>query len=257
MKYSPINILDDVEIYTGSMSYAIAGKESNNILDNDTLRVYASLGNIDVSIFNIGGASMDFVSLVNVFFDETLTIQLYDVGNSLLYEETFGVNDWTGLDNKYIYMLVPSNIEYIDRIRVFTTGDDYTENWIGYIWAGMLIDIGCFEFQGIKPVSVSNDSVQISRTNHPHINESYLYRELDFTSKVTNDWKTVRAYGEIILSDGYGKGRPWIIEEEPFDGEMMFAILDAPKIQNDYIYVNVSTRNNNGGQFTLGLREVT
>lgn len=256
MKFSPLNILIDDDIYSGSAVPVVAGKESDNILSDDIKRVYATLGDLDVSVFNLGGVSLDVVALMNVYFDQTLTIQLYDAGNSLLYEETFTVNDWDGLDNKCIYMEVPDSIEYIDRIRVFTTGEDYIEKWIGYIWAGMLLDLGCFEEFKFKYVSISNDNVQISRTNHPHINESYLYEKLEFTTKKLNTFLNMRAYGRILLTDGYGKGRPWIIDEAPFSGEIIYANLDAPKIQPDYIYVKGRDTNDNA-QFTIGLREVT
>jgi hypothetical protein len=256
MKFSPLNILLDDDITVGSFSFPVAGKESSNILLDDTLRVYASVGDLDISIFGLGGVSLDVVALMNVYFDQTMTIQLYDAGNTLLHEETFTVLDWYGFDYKYIYMLVPDDIEYIERIRVFTTGDDYTEKWIGYAWAGMLLDFGCIEDKKVKIASISNDGVQIGRTNHPHINESYLYREIDFTTNKRTNFETLRALAEIILTDSYGKGRPWIMDWPPFYGEMIFGNLDSGKVQLDWIYVDNDT-DTDTAQTTIGVREVT
>jgi hypothetical protein len=257
MKTSPLNLLIQTGIGAASSSVEVEGKEAANILVDDSLNVYASQGNFDVTIFNVGSISLDVIALVNVYFDEQLVIELYDAANIMLYSQTFTPADMSGFEIKYIYMEVPATVEYINKIRVYSLGgDDYTEKYIGYIWAGLLIDFGCIE--SCQPMSMSNDAVQISRTDHPDINESYLYRELDLTIKKETEFKSARTAVESILTDGYGKGRPWILDEDLFDGEMIFAMLDSGKVKYDVKYTAQKLNGSNWiTQFTIGLREVT
>lgn len=257
MKTSPLNLLIQTGIGAASSSVEVDGKEASNILVNDSLNVYASTGNFDVTIFNVGSISLDIIALVNVYFDETLVIELYDAANILLYSQSFTPADMSGFEIKYIYMEVPATVEYINRIRVYSLGgDDYTEKYIGYIWAGLLIDFGCIE--SCQPQSISNDSVQISRTDHPDINESYLYREIDVTTRKEVPFKSIRTAVEAILTDGYGKGRPWILDEDVFDGEMIYAMLDSGKVKYDTKYTAQPLNGSNWiTQITIGLREVT
>jgi hypothetical protein len=257
MKTSPLNLLIQTGIGAASSSIEVAGKEAANILVDDSLNVYASIGNFDVTVFNVGDISLDVIALMNVYFDESLVIELYDAANILIYSETFSPADMSGFEFKGIYMEVPATVEYINKIRVYSLGgDDYTEKYIGYIWAGLLIDFGCIE--SCQPQSNSNDSIQVSRTDHPDINESYLYRELDVTVRKEIEFKSARAAVEAILTDGYGKGRPWILDEDLFDGEMIFAIMDSGKVKYNVKYTAQKINGSNWiTQFTIGLREVT
>jgi hypothetical protein len=256
MKTSATNILIDTGIGAASTSIEVAGKEASNLLIDDILRVYASIGNFDATVFGIGGQTIYFVAVMNVYFDSGMTVELYNAAGAILYTESCTTADWSGFENKNVYCEITAGVANVDRIRIYSTGgDDYIEKWAGYIWAGSLIDFGCIA--SCKPMSMSNDSVQISRTNHPDVNESYLYRDMDITTRKEIDFKTARGYAEQILTDGYGKGRPWILDEDMFGGECHFANLDSNKIALNPFNFSSKPGQVKSAQFTIGLREVT
>jgi hypothetical protein len=256
MKTSATNLLIDVTIGAASSSMEIAGKEAANILDNDILKVYAAIGNFDITIFNVGGITFDFIALMNVYFDSGLTIQLYNSALALIYSESFTSTDWSGFELKNIYMAISATITDINQIRIFSTGgDNYTEKWCGYIWGGLHLDFGCIEAG--KPKSVSNDNIQISRTDHPDVNESYLYRGLDLTIKKESDFKDTRAMVEQVLTDGYGRGRPWYFDDNLFENELLYANMDSGKVEFNVFPFSSKTGKKFSTQFTIGLREVT
>lgn len=259
MKTMITNIIDSTIVTVGaaSTSAVVAGKEADNLLVSDILMVYAAVGNFDVSVFGIGGQTVDCVAICNCYFDNTMTLEFYDAGDALVYTHTFTVNDLHGFDFLGCYVLLPVGIDYVHRIRLFSSGgDDYTEKYVGYVYAGTAVDIGCVE--SCQPQSLSNDDVQISRSNHPDISESYLYRELDFTTKKEIDFKDLRTIIEAILSDGYGKGRPWILEEAPFNGEMIFGNMDSGKVKfNLFKFESKTSGCGYSAQVTLGIREIT
>lgn len=256
MKTSAANILIDISIGAASSSMEIAGKEAANILDNDILKVYASIGNFDITIFNIGGIPLDFVALMNIYFDSGLTIQLYDSTLALIYSESFTTADWSGFELKNIYMAIPATVTDINQIRVYSTGgDDYIEKYCGYIWTGLHLDFGCIE--ACKPKSISNDNIQISRTDHPDVNESYLYRGMDLTIKKESDFKDTRSIVEQILTDGYGNGRPWYFDDDLFEDELLYANMDSGKVEYNIFHFSSKIGKKFSTQFTIGLREVT
>jgi len=257
MKTSITNILISPTIDAVSAVACVTGKEGDNILDDNIRRVYAVSGNLDVSVYNIGYlTSVDFIALFNVYFDSQLILELYDLSDVLLATYIFDTTDMIGFQIKNLYVNVPATIIGIDRIRAYTTGSGGVTKWIGYIWAGDYTDFDCLE--KALPVSMSNDNVQVSRTNHPETNVSYKYRTFTVTLRKEHDFKVLRELIESIQLDGYGKGRPWLFDEVPFSGEMYFCIMDSGKVQHDlFDFQTVSGGTEYSSQSVFGLREVT
>jgi len=250
MKVSITNLLIGATASSGVL--ANPGEGASNILDEDTGMVYAVEGDLNLTISNIGGISSDMIALFNVYFDNSLTMTLYNSSDVVIGTATFTQADWTGWRRKALLY----NIPFVDLERIVITTDsieydDYIDKWIGYIWAGEWVDFSCME--NSQPFSKSNDTIIITRSNKPDENDSYEYRSFNITIKKYNAYKELREKVEQILYDGFGKGRPFLLNETPYDNELYFANLDSPTIGYDLQWIDDGYK----AQITIGARECT
>ena len=234
---------------------SVSGKGAENVLNKDTGRVHAVAGNMDLMIDDIGGVNAEIVCLFNVYFDDEMTVKLYDIYDNLISQMTFTESDWTGWKRKNI-LYYPTGVSGdLDKIVITTTGA-VSNQYIGYVWAGDWIDFSCLKVT--QPFSKSADSITITGSNRPVENQSFRFRTFNITTDNLQDFiDEVRPNMELILDDGFGKGRPFYFDDPPYNGELYFANLDSPNIGFDLIEMRENGSIVHKGQFSAGVREVT
>lgn len=254
-----------------------SGKEAENILDSNTLKVWGVTGADATLLVQIPTITFDTIALFNLTIRTSITINLYsDYPGSLIQTETIIASDFIGNESKNLFIDVDAipqgnadgfilgeyildeyivdgrgniSINYIEIICAGNLSNFQTS--IGYLWLGDLIDFGCAE--KIQPFDQSQDDVTVTRGNNPDVNERYDIQAYNVTLKKENDYETLRGNIRLILSDGFGTPRPYIIDE-PFLSvdEVLLGIMDSGKVGYDII----STDSGFIAQTTIGIREV-
>lgn len=250
MKTSITNKASDAT--ASSAVLAKSGEPASNVLLRDSGRTYAVNGNLDLTVDDLGGIETDFIALFNVFFDVDMTMTLYDSLGGFIESVTFTPSDWTGFEsNNLIYEPTTSPLD-LKSINITTTGAT-VDKYIGYIWVGDFIDFGCEE--AIQPFTNSNDKVTITRANTPDVNAGYEFDTFNITTNKNSDYKVLRDKFRLVFVDGFGRARPFYFDNVPFDGELVFGNLDAPRVGYDFFY-NKTSPTGYDAQATIGVREV-
>ena len=255
MKFGIENLLtvDNVTFYSDVAP--IRGGEETCMLDNDTQELCQyDEGDVNIRL-EFAALNIELIALFNIDFGTAITINTYPVyPGPVSNTKTYTLDELTGLQSKNAFLELTDKTA-ITAIELVITGYDYEsaiDTYIGYIWAGLEIDLGCVE--NIQPADISADEVVISRVNHPDVNDKYEYQTFDVTLKKDNEFETLRNNMRQILNTGYGTPRPWLFNEPFFPAdEIVLAILDSGKISYDIIPLSA------GGfitQTTIGIQEV-
>ena len=257
MQTSVYNNINNTGVTASSTSLEVAGKGIEKLLLQDSNRKYSSVGDIDGTISNLGSVNIQFIALFNVTFDASITIEAYDSGMGLLGSETFTTVNVANSRQKHVIWV--AELSGVDSIRVFTgagTATTGAESKVGYLWAGDWLNLGCP--MNAQPETESADVVQMSRTNTPDSQARYWFRSFSLTFAFET-WVLARTAIEQIISDGYGKPRPWYFNEYTnFQGELYYAIKDSPRDKYDIQYGPVKdSKFTLESQPTIGIREVT
>ena len=257
MKYGISNKLTTSNTtLTGSIT-AEAGKDEENILDEDTLYIYEfEEGDGTLLIEFTSNVDLDLISLFNVTCETSIKIDAYSdySTTTIAATKTTTAANLCGLDYKAAFLEFATTTS-IDAIKLTFAGTTATFlSGAGYIWAGEVIDLGCSE--ALKPSDISSDNVTITRANQPDIKEVYNYQAFSFTTKKENEYFTLRDDNirTIFTNSGYGKKRPFLVDDGPYNGyeEVILGMFDAPKFSPDIIETDTGFIS----QITLGMREV-
>lgn len=255
MKFGIENLLTVDNVTFTSDVAPIRGGEEECMLDNDTQEL-TQYDEGDVTIrLEFAATEIDLIALFNVDFGTALTINTYPVyPGPASNTKTYTLDELTGLFYKNAFLEL-TDTTAITAIELVITGYDYEsaiDTYIGYLWAGKVVDLGCVE--NIQPADISTDTVTMSRVNHPDINDYFEYQTFDVTLKKDNEFETLRDNMRQILNTGYGTPRPWLFNEPFFPAdEIVLAILDSGKISYDIIPVNAGDFI---AQTTIGIEEV-
>ena len=231
------------------------GKETSNVLSNDTFFTWeVEQGTATLLAVFDYAVETDLIGLFNVAIDTSVIISVYEAYPGTVTEtKTVLVSELCGLYEKNAYFELSQTRSLFAIKMEFTGVSSLFLTSLGYLWAGLLENLGCAE--AIQPGDISNDDVNISRTNHPDTEESYDYQTFDVTVKKENDFETLRASMRQIINTGFSTPRPWLIDEPFFTvPEVVLGMLDSGKIKYDII----PTDDNDGflSQVTIGIREV-
>ena len=259
MKTSLYNFVDNDSVITESTSIELLGETSDNLIDKKTLNVYASTGDINASVDNLGNVTADFVALFNVRFDVSITIELYDEFSALLASETF--TEYNIADSKYKHILyeIPTGITGIDRIKIYTGAGTATTgdvSYCGYMWLGAWHVLG--KLTALQNTSNSADIAQMTRANTPIVQKRYRFRTYDITTAY-DTLRSLQTKIEAVIDVRYAKGRPWFFDDKIYlQGDIYFANMASGK----YKYDNKETNLKDGvyefsAQTTFEIREVT
>jgi len=230
------------------------GAFANNIVDNDSLKVFAAAGdNITITITLDSTISAEGFAFFNVEFEDDLILRTYDSGSVLIESKTFTSSDVSGFQyNNLVYETTSATAIKSIEIEFDGTSTDF-ENVLGYFWCGDWIDFECLETYQAK--DNSNDSVTITRVNGVQFQSEYKYQTYNVTTRKTVEFLTLRSNMRTIMLDGYANKRPFYFDIEPvINGEVLLGILDAPASQYDNFDID---SNYEKAQTTLGIREVT
>ena len=276
MKIGKLTQLDNVTFTTSTA--VVPGKEAVNMLNNDVLNIFQFTGADGSVLIEFDPIKVEKISLHNIKARSAVTIDLYQsYPEKLLSSTVILASRFTGLfvDGTFSdvgtaggqgegfilgefilneFILAGNVSDTISAITLtFSGGDPGFLSSCGYIWAGDFHDFGCAE--KIQPSDQSNDSVTISRTNHPDINDSYEFQSFNVTYKKDRLFSDLRPQMRDILLTGFGTPRPIIFDEPMFPDapEILLGILDAPKVGYDIIETSVTDPNS---QITIGIREV-
>lgn len=256
MKFGIENLLNDVTVTFSSNAIPYPGGEEENMLNNDS-QMLCMFDEATVTILlQFEALTVDMIGLFNVQFGETLTIRTYSTyPTTITNTKTITPSDLTGLFVKNTYLNL-TNKAPITAIELIFTGEDEQyeydiDTWIGYIWAGLMIDLDCAE--NLMPIDQSEDEAKITRVNHPDNNNRYEYQEFKATVKKENNFVDLRNNMRHILNTGYGTPRPWYFDEPFFPSpEIILGILNSGKVPYDLLETD-------GGfiaQTSFGIREV-
>lgn len=182
-------------------------------------------------------------------------IQIDEVNvRETLYSTVFG----TSVFGPSIFADGDSITPYSKTFIIRPNGDGTGFMQIGYIWAGKYSD---FDFiEKVQPFDVSDDTISLTRANTTQQRKSYKYQQYTLTTRKGVSFKDIRALMRLILHDGYGRPRPWILTDGLFsenDPEAFIGILDSGKVGYDAIYISPVDDEDGPitAQVTIGLRE--
>jgi hypothetical protein len=257
MKYGIANKALTTNTTLTSTITAEAGKDEENILDEDSLYIWeVEEGAVTLTAEFDSAIDVDLIGIFNVTCQTSVQIIAYSTyPGTVAATKTVTTANLGGLDLKCTFLELDSTTS-IDAVEIVTVGATSTFlTSVGYLWVGEVIDFGCLE--AMKPNDSSADNVTITRANQPDVKEVYNFQSYDVTVKKDTPFFALRdtKIRTIFDNGGYGQKRPFLFNDGPFDGyeEILLGIFDAPKFSPDVIYFDVSDWQ---GQITLGIREV-